>query len=92
MVKRLLFVMVITIMVGPLSLVVGYNLGAKDIAGCIENLKKGCKPLYEHAVWLQEENDRLEEINEALMEDVLRCWQQAPLNPHIRGGREIIGK
>jgi hypothetical protein len=92
MIKRALFILVMVVMVGPLSLVIGYNIGATDIHGCIENLKKECRPLYNHAMWLKKENARLEEINASLMEDVIRCWRDEPMNPHIRGGRHIIGK
>ena len=92
MINRLLFVLVIVIMIGPLSLVAGYSIGARDIDGCIRNLKECCGPLYNHAIWLKKENARLEEINKALMEDVLRCWQEEPMNPNIRGGSQIIGK
>ena len=92
MVNRFLFILVMVIMIGPFSLVVGHRIGAKDIDGCIENLKQTCLPLYEHAMSLKIENARLEEINASLMEDVIQCWRNEPMNPYIRGGRHIIGK
>ena len=86
MINRLLFVLVIVIMIGPLSLVAGYSIGARDIEGCINNLKNQCGPLYDQTQQLQKENESLKEQNKALVEDLLECWRTGPMLPHIRGG------
>ena len=86
MINRILFTLIILIALGPFMVVLGHNIGARDIEGCINNLKNQCGPLYDQTQQLQKENESLKEQNKALVEDLLECWRTGPMLPHIRGG------